>query len=64
MHLAVALNKKVLAMFENKTDKLKHWYPWRVESRIVHGILPEISSIDLAQVIHAMEVLNNEQLEC
>ncbi len=37
MHLAVGLNKKVLAMFENKPDKLKHWYPWQVMSRVLRS---------------------------
>lgn len=48
LHLAVALNKKILAMFENKPDKLNHWYPWQVENRVVHSpdsVQPEIAYI-------------------
>lgn len=61
MHLAVALDKNALALFENKPDKLNHWYPWQVQSRVVHGALPEIASIDLAEVIAAMAALSHEQ---
>lgn len=56
MHLAVALNKKVLAMFESKPDKLKHWYPWRCAHRMVTGLSvgqSEIKNIDLAAVLEA-----------
>lgn len=60
MHLAAALNKKVLAMFENKSEKLNHWYPWQVECRVIHGPLPEIKSIDLEVVISAVKALSNE----
>lgn len=55
MHLAVGLNKKILALFENKPDKLNHWYPWKVESRVLNGVLPVISSIGLCQVTEALE---------
>lgn len=53
MHLAVGLNKKVLAMFENKLDKLNHWYPWRVSNQVVHSqdaVRPDIEQISLAQI--------------
>ena len=61
MHLAAALDKQVLALFENKPDKLNHWYPWQVQSRVVHGALPEIASIDLAAVVAAMAALGHER---
>jgi len=54
MHLAVALNKKVLAMFENKPDKLNHWYPWQVASRVLHSSsanAPEILQIRFSQAV-------------
>lgn len=60
MHLAVALNKKVLAMFENKPDKLNHWYPWQVKSKVVHSLhaaLPDISQISQTQVERALKEL-------
>lgn len=54
MHLAVALNKKVLAMFENTPHKLNHWYPWQVENRVLHGETPEVASISLRQLANAL----------
>src|SRR5574343_1710324 len=58
MHLAVALNKKVLAMFENKPDKLNHWYPWQVKSKVVHSVnpaAPDIAQISQVQVEQAFK---------
>lgn len=60
MHLAVGLNKKILALFENKPDKLNHWYPWRVESQVVHSVdvaKPDIDQITLGQVQEALDRL-------
>lgn len=60
MHLAVALNKKVLALFENSPQKLNHWYPWRVRHQVVHSPnmnLPEIWHIPLAAVTAALAAL-------
>lgn len=60
MHLAVALNKKVLAMFENKPDKLNHWYPWQVSNQVVHSQGAARSDIDQvcqAQVEQALAAL-------
>lgn len=37
MHLAAALNKKILSMFENSPQKLNHWYPWCVAHQVVHA---------------------------
>lgn len=61
MHLAVALNKKVLAMFENKPDKLNHWYPWQVQSQVVHSQItccPNIDQIRQAQISEALSLLS------
>ena len=57
MHLAVGANKKILALFENNSGKLNHWYPWLVESSVVSGVRPEISSITLHQVTEALDLL-------
>lgn len=60
LHLAVALNIKVLAMFENKPDKLHHWYPWQVKSKVVHSVnpaAPDIVQIAQAQVEQALQGL-------
>lgn len=61
MHLAVALNKKILAMFENKSDKLNHWYPWQVQSQVVYSddvSKPNIDKINVGQVQQAYALLN------
>lgn len=60
MHLAAALNKQVLALFENKSDKLNHWYPWQVPSRVVYGDRPEVAYILLEAVISALQSLQTE----
>ena len=60
MHLAAALNKKVLAMFENKPDKLNHWYPWQVTHRIAYSsnkASPDISAISQIQVQESLKEL-------
>lgn len=60
MHLAVALNKKILALFENKPDKLNHWYPWRVKSKVVHSVgsaAPDVAQILQAQLEQALKDL-------
>lgn len=59
MHLAVALNKKVLALFENLPQKLGHWYPWRVTSEVVHADAEgaSVAFIGLNQVTEALAAL-------
>lgn len=60
MHLAVALNKKVVALFENLPGKLNHWYPWQVDHQVVHGHSPdspEIARILLKEVEVALNLI-------
>ena len=60
MHLAVALDKKILALFENLPGKLNHWYPWWVPNQVVHSAdakKPEIAQIKQAQVREALSLL-------
>ena len=62
LHLAVALNKKVLAMFENKPGKLNHWYPWQVPNQVVRSVdaeKPNIDRITMGQVQEAIAMLND-----
>lgn len=57
MHLAVALGKKVLAMFERRPDKLNHWYPWRVNHKVVsanESDPPDIGHVTQSQVFDAL----------
>ena len=57
MHLAVALNKKILAMFENKPDKLNHWYPWQVANVMASSLdiqYPDIKQITQPQIYNAL----------
>lgn len=57
MHLAAALQLKILAMFENKPDKLNHWFPWRSDSVLLHSAdrqRPDISQIPLSDVLSAI----------
>lgn len=60
MHLAAALNKNVLAMFENKPDKLNHWYPWQANGQIIssdQSAAPDICNIPLAAVVASLEAI-------
>lgn len=60
MHIAAALNKKILAMFENTLHKLNHWFPWQTTCQIVYSqdeSRPNIDQIELSQVINALDVL-------
>ena len=62
MHLAVGLNKKILALFENLPAKLNHWYPWQVPHTVLHSTdeaAPEISHIALAAVVAALDISYN-----
>ena len=62
LHLAVALNKKVLAMFENKPDKLNHWYPWHVKNKVLHSTslaAPDIAQISQVQVEQSIQDLRS-----
>lgn len=61
MHLAVALDKKVLALFENLPSKLNHWYPWKVTCQVVcssNPLMPNISQILQRQVQQALSSLD------
>lgn len=60
MHLAVALNKKVVSLFENSPGKLAHWYPWKVSHKVVYSpssSLPEVRNISQVQVKAAISDL-------
>lgn len=60
MHLAVALNKKVIALFENLPSKLNHWYPWLVPCQVVHSLdptSPDVSQVGQAQLQAAINSL-------
>jgi len=57
LHLAAALNKPCVALFENLPSKLNHWYPWRVPCRVVHGARPEVASIEIKAVQKALAEL-------
>ena len=60
MHLAVGLNKKVLALFENLPQKLNHWYPWQVNNRVIHSqdaSRPEIANLSQEQVLEQLGYL-------
>lgn len=57
LHLAVGLNKPCLALFENLPQKLKHWYPWQVESCVVYGKRADVTSVELEQVLAAISTL-------
>lgn len=60
LHLAAGLNKPCVILFENSPAKLKHWYPWQVPSRVVHGQRQEVASIKLGGVFEAIASLQDE----
>lgn len=60
MHLAAALNRGVIALFENLPCKLKHWYPWHVINQVVHSDnakKPNVDQISQLKVAQALERL-------
>ncbi len=62
MHLAAGLNKRIVALFENTPYKLNHWFPWRVDCRVVHSSdfnKPEVRNIPVATVIASCRTLLN-----
>lgn len=63
MHLAAALNKEILALFENKPDKFNHWYPWRSPCRLLYSqdkSKPNIDQIKLVDVQEALGFLSGQ----
>lgn len=61
LHLAAALNKPCIALFENLPAKLKHWYPWRVVHRLVYGADQAVASIPESAVIEALNSLGAQR---
>lgn len=60
MHLAVALDKKIIAFFENLPGKVNHWAPWRVTHQIIHGPnarKSDVAQIGIQQVQEALKIL-------
>ena len=53
MHLAVAAGCRIVGLFENRPDKIKHWYPWLTKSCLLHGSASETASIKLDSVQQA-----------
>lgn len=58
VHIASALNKPVVALFENRPEKYRRWHPWAVPYQIA---LPRkgtaVESIEVADVVAAYEKL-------
>ena len=53
MHLAVATGCRVVALFENRPDKMGHWYPWATTHTLLHGPRSDVSSIGPGVVARA-----------
>jgi len=58
LHMGAALGKPVVALFENRPEKFKRWYPWGVKHQIV---IPQtgigVKGITVDQVVAAYEKL-------
>ena len=57
MHLGAAAGCRVVGLFENRPEKIKHWYPWLTKFRLIHGPESLIASIPLAKVLGAIPEL-------
>lgn len=57
MHIAAALNKMVVALFENLPNKYMHWYPWRVRNVVVHSKEIEKPSVEWIKQSQVEEAL-------
>ena len=58
VHIAAALKKPVVVLFENRPEKYKRWYPWAVPHQIVlskNGVAVE--TIEVSDVVAAYENL-------
>lgn len=58
VHIAAALNKPVVALFESRPEKYKRWYPWNVPHQIVcahNGIA--VDGIEVSDVVAAYQKL-------
>ncbi|MGV0954068.1 MAG: glycosyltransferase family 9 protein [Fluviibacter sp.] len=56
LHLAAGLQKPVVGLFENTTEKVLGWYPWRVNYRIVTnpvlaGLIKDIAATDVTAAV-------------
>jgi ADP-heptose:LPS heptosyltransferase len=57
MHLAAALGLPTLALFENREDKKRHWYPWQVPYELVAPATRDIADITVEQVVQGWQRL-------
>ena len=63
LHMAAALGKSIVALFEDRPEKYKRWYPWAVPHQIVtppvgaHQAGSGISEIAVEEVIAAYDRL-------
>jgi ADP-heptose:LPS heptosyltransferase len=57
MHLAAALGLPTLALFENREDKKRRWYPWQVPYELVAPAKRDIADITVDQVVQGWQRL-------
>lgn len=57
MHLAVALHKPMVVLFEGNPQKWRHWYPWMVPAEIIKSPSQAIASIPLGNVLEATNTM-------
>jgi len=57
MHLAAALGLPTLALFENREDKKRRWYPWKVPYELVAPAKRDIADITVEQVVQGWQRL-------
>ncbi|HXM81928.1 MAG TPA: glycosyltransferase family 9 protein [Burkholderiales bacterium] len=57
MHLAAALGLPTLALFENREDKKRRWYPWQVPYELVAPATRDIADITVEQVVQGWQRL-------
>lgn len=64
LHLAVALGKPTVALFENNPAKLNHWYPWKVKNIVLHSKQqdrPEVRFIHVDDVMTSIAKFENNE---
>ena len=60
MHIAAALQKPSVILFEKIPAKWRHWYPWQAPAEIIKSETDAIASIPVAAVMKAVQ----GQIEC
>lgn len=58
LHLAAALGKPIVALFENRPEKYQRWYPWHARAELVISPHLAVEAISVEAVLNAYQQLS------